>query len=176
MGLILGIGADLWSQIWYGTRNTLAITSAVVFATLVVGGGIGLIIGYFRLADWFFQRIIKILSNIPTLLILALLSTIFGRTIEGLIIAFILLSWLAMALQVRAQVFRVRNLDYNKASRIMGSSTLYIFMRNVFPATLPIVVTNIMFIIPSTILSEATLGFIGLSLDPFKSNNFRNNY
>ena len=161
-------GQDLWALIWYGTRNTLAITFSVVAVSILVGVTLGLLIGYYYWADWLFQRLIKVLANIPSLIILTLIATIVGRTLEGLIIAFTLFSWIGMALQVRAQVFRVRNLDYNKASQIMGSSTTYIFAKNVFPAALPIIITTMMFIIPSTILSESALGFIGLSLDPTK--------
>ena len=175
-GHILGTdayGRDIWTRLWYGIRFSLGLGAIVLVFTLIIGGLIGILMGYFPMFDRIMRYVIQLFYNIPDILIymvlLFILSPVTSRTLPtaGMLtlqyaFMFSLFTWMSMALQVRSQVLRIKTLDFVTASRILGTPR-YKIIANFIPAVLPIALTQLVLIVPLAILNEATLGVIGAS-------------
>lgn len=165
-GFIFGTdaqGRDLWGLLWHGIRYSLALAFFVTIVNVLIGVTLGLLMGYSKKIDLVFQFIIKILTNIPPILVLILVSVALSPTFWTMVLGLTLTGWISMSLQVRAQVLKNKQLDYFIASKILGTRW-YKQLINFLPICLPIIITIVVNSIPITILSEASLGFIGLSV------------
>lgn len=158
-----GQGRDFWAMLWHATRYSLGLAFVVVIVDLIVGVTLGLLMGYYRKVDKILQFIIKILTNIPSILILIIVATALQPTFWTMALGLTLTGWINMSLQVRAQVLKNKQLDYFVASKILGTPW-YQQLINFIPVALPIIITGLVATIPIAIISEASLGFIGLSV------------
>lgn len=107
--------------------------------------------------------IIKIISNVPSIIILIVITIIIKPTFWVIVFALTFTSWTGIANQMRSQVMRAKNFEWVSASRIIGTPT-YKILLNYLPVVVPLLVTEIVFHIPGVILSETSLAFIGLSI------------
>ncbi|QGZ97494.1 ABC transporter permease subunit [Mycoplasma sp. NEAQ87857] len=157
------VGRDYWARLWWGLRYSLLLSLSVVAINVIVGVSVGIVMGQFDWFDKIITFIIKIVSNVPSILILILVTIITKPSFGITVFALTLTGWIGMALQVRAQVRRARNFEWVAASRVLGTPTIKI-LKNFVPVIIPILVTQLVFAIPGVILSEASLAFIGLSI------------
>ncbi|CAT05138.1 Inner membrane ABC transporter permease protein yejE [Mesomycoplasma conjunctivae] len=165
-GFILGTdsqGRDVWAVLWHGLRFSLTLSIIVAILDVTLGTFFGVLMGHFDLFDKIFTFIIKIISNIPTLLVLILMTLVLRPSFWVLVLSFILTGWIGLANQVRAQIKRAKNFTWVVASRVLGTPA-YKILFNFVPLIIPLLITNIVFVIPGTILGETGLAFIGLSL------------
>lgn len=156
-------GRDIFGVLWSAIAYSLGLSLFVTLVNLFVGVTLGLLMGYSKKVDQILQFIIKILTNIPTILILILVSVALTPTFWTMVLGLTLTGWIGMSSQVRAQVLKNKQLDYFIASKILGTSWFKQLI-NFLPVCLPIIITVIVSSIPIAILSESTLGFIGLSV------------
>jgi oligopeptide transport system permease protein len=89
-----------------------------------------------------------------------------GRGVTGIFIALTLVSWVTVARLVRGEVLRIKELTYIEAARALGASRTRIFVREIFPNMIGLLVVTLSFRIPVAILAESTLSFIGLGISP----------
>ncbi len=157
------LGRDVWANLWHGLRFSLFLSFTVALVDLVVGVTLGLIMGYSDKIDYALQFMIKILSNIPVLIILILAVLIFKPSFWVLAISMSVTGWISMANQIRAQVKRAKNFQWVVASRVLGTPN-YKILFNFIPLLVPMVITQLVMTIPGAILGETALAFIGLSL------------
>ncbi|AGQ50843.1 ABC transporter permease [Mesomycoplasma hyopneumoniae] len=165
-GFILGTdsqGRDVWAFLWHGLRFSLILSFIVALFDVALGTLFGTLMGNFDLFDKIFTFIIKIISNIPTILVIILMTLVLRPSFWVLILSFSLTGWIGLANQVRAQIKRARNFTWVIASRVLGTRS-YKILYNFVPVIIPLLITNIVFVIPGTILGETGLAFIGLSL------------
>jgi oligopeptide transport system permease protein len=159
------LGRDLLSRLMDGGQVSMAVAFITAIAALFLGCLYGGIAGMSSGAlDAFLMRTLDILYTIPTLLLLILLNVAFGEGLPGIIFALSLEGMMTVARLVRSQVKQLKEMDFVMAQRALGSSSFSILVKHIFPnAAGPILVT-LTALIPSNIMYEAFLSFIGLGV------------
>ena len=117
------IGQDLWARIWAGARTSLTIAFFVALIEAVVGITVGVLWGYVRQLDFFFTELYNICDNVPSTIILILISYVASPSVQTLILGMSITGWIAMARFIRNQILIIRDRDYNVASRCIGTPT-----------------------------------------------------
>lgn len=158
------IGQDLWARIWSGTRTSLLIGFAVGAVEAVIGIIVGALWGYVKSLEKIITEIYNVVDNIPTTIVLILMTYIFRPSIGTMIFALCLTGWLEMARFVRNQIIIIRDREYNLASRCLGTPTMRIILKNLLPYLVSVIMLRIALAIPSAIGSEVFLTYIGLGL------------
>ena len=158
------IGQDLWARIWAGTRTSLVIAFFVVMIEAVVGITVGVLWGYVRQLDFFFTELYNICDNIPSTIILILISYVASPSVPTLILGMSLTGWIAMARFIRNQILIIRDRDYNVASRCIGTPTFRIVLRNLLPYLVSVIMLRMALTVPAAIGSEVFVTYIGLGL------------
>ena len=151
------IGQDLWARIWAGARTSLTIAFFVALIEAVVGITVGVLWGYVRQLDFFFTELYNICDNIPSTIILILISYVASPSIQTLILGMSITGWIAMARFIRNQILIIRDRDYNVASRC-------IVLRNLLPYLVSVIMLRMALTIPAAIGSEVFITYIGLGL------------
>jgi oligopeptide/dipeptide ABC transporter ATP-binding protein len=159
-------GKDVFSQLVYGSRVSLVVGFAGAFISVVVGGLIGLVAGYFgrRLGNSL-MRFTDFFLVIPDLALLIVIVAIIGPSLGNIILVIGLLGWTTTARLVRAQTLSVRNRKFVSRAEAVGASNSRIIFRHVLPQVMPLMMANMVLVVSLAILSESTLAFIGLG-DP----------
>ncbi|HPG85941.1 MAG TPA: ABC transporter permease [Spirochaetales bacterium] len=158
------IGQDLWSRIWSGTRTSLLIGLIVGAVEMVVGIAFGAVWGYVRRLDGVITELYNVLNNIPTTIVLMLLSYILRPSFRTMVIAMCATGWLGLARFVRNQIVIIRDREYNLASRCLGTPTRRIIFKNLLPYLVSVIMLQTALSIPGTIGWEVFLTYIGLGL------------
>lgn len=169
-GHLLGtdqVGRDQFSRLMVGGQISLTIAFFTSLLSMSIGVTVGLIAGYFGgWVDDAFTWIITTLTSIPQLFILLLVAIIWTPTPPVLILILGLLSWVETARLVRGEVFALRENEYITAARSLGAPSLRIMLSHLFPNLLPIVLINLAISAGSLILTESSLSFLGLGIQP----------
>ncbi|WP_377297025.1 ABC transporter permease [Rhizobium sp. SGZ-381] len=167
------LGRDILSRILYGARISLTIGLLGVMTSFVLGIVIGGLAGYW--GGWFdlvVQRVIEVLQSIPSiplwLALAAILPVDWSPLLVYLGITFILglLDWTGLARAVRSKLLALREEDYVLAAQMMGAGSTRIIGRHLIPGFLSHLIASATLTIPSMILGETTLSFLGLGLRP----------
>lgn len=155
----------LYGIIW-GTRNAFRVGLTVVAINLVVGLILGAIAGYFGgLIDEIVMRIADIFYAIPTLVMAMALVVALGRGLKSIVVVLIILGWPTYTRVIRSDIMIVRNMDYILAARASGVSHLRIIMRHIMPNSIFSLIIVGSMNVGVTILSVASLSFLGLGSD-----------
>ncbi|MBK1637364.1 peptide ABC transporter permease, partial [Rhodovulum adriaticum] len=120
--------------------------------------------GFNKKLDFYLMDFYNIISNIPYLLIVIVLSYVLGSGMWSLIFALSATSWVGIAYFIRVQVMIIRDREYNMASKVLGSSTWKIIKNNVLPHLISVIVTTTANRLPAYVSTEVFLGFIGVGL------------
>ncbi len=160
------LGRDYFARVWQGGRVSIFIGISGAFICAVIGCIYGGIASYFGgKVDSVMMRIVEILSSIPYLLVVILLSLwLEAKGIKTLLLAMCLTGWTGISRLVRSQMITLRNSDYVLAAKLLGVSPLKIVTTHLIPNTIGIIIVNITFRVPSLIFSEAFLSFLGLGI------------
>ena len=158
------IGQDLWARIWAGARTSLTIAFFVALIEAVVGITVGVLWGYVRQLDFFFTELYNICDNVPSTIILILISYVASPSVKTLILGMSITGWIAMARFIRNQILIIRDRDYNVASRCIGTPTSRIVVRNLLPYLVSVIMLRMALTIPAAIGSEVFITYIGLGL------------
>ena len=161
------LGRDIWTRTWTGARVSLFIAVLAAVFDLLIGVTYGGISAYYGgKVDIVMQRIIEIISGIPSLVIVTLFIMVFDPGIVSISLAMAVSGWTGMARVVRSHVLRLKNQEFVLASKTLGSSDARLILKHLFPNVVGPIVVMIMFSLPSAIFYEAFLSFIGLGLQP----------
>ncbi|MBP1924466.1 oligopeptide transport system permease protein [Sedimentibacter acidaminivorans] len=158
------IGQDLWARIWSGTRTSLFIGFAVGLFEALVGITIGALWGYVRKLDAVITEIYNVWDNIPTTVVLIILTYIMKPSIPTIIFAMCMTGWLGMARFVRNLIIIIRDREYNLASRCLGTPTSRIITKNLLPYLVSVIMLRMALAIPLAIGNEVFLSYIGMGL------------
>lgn len=165
------LGRDLLTRLLYGGRISLAVGFIATSVALTIGVLYGTVAGYFGgRIDATMMRLVDILYALPFMLFIILLMVIFGRNILLLFLAIGAVEWLTMARIVRGQVQSLRQQEFIEAAIAMGLSQWTIIRRHLIPNTLGPVIVYTTLTIPSVMLFEAFLSFLGLGIQPPQSS------
>lgn len=160
------LGADLWAQFVYGTRTSLTIGFIVAALAVVVGTLVGIVSGYFGgWVDELLMRLVDVLIAIPFLPILIVFVAMVGKSISTLVVLVAIFSWMSIARLVRSQTLTLRERTFVEAARAAGAGPRYIMKTHILPNVLGLVFAALVLLIPSAIVTEATLSFLGFG-DP----------
>jgi len=116
------------------------------------------------------MRIVDLFYGLPDMLIFILLSLVFGRNIGGLLIALGLVSWVRFARIARGQVLQAKEFLFVESAYALGASRGRILSRHILPNIVGPILVTLTFSIPSAMLAESTLSFIGIGInDPYSA-------
>jgi len=161
------LGRDILSRLMYGARISLTLSLAVV----LVSGSFGLLIGALAglLGGWvddLIMRIIDILLSFPGILLAISMVAVLGPGLGNLVLALCLIGWVGYARLARAQVLKVKEMDYVLSARAAGAESKRILLRHLLPNISGPLVVQATVGMAGVILSEAGLSFLGLGLPP----------
>ncbi len=160
------IGRDLLALLLHGSRVSLLVGfAAAVFSTLI-GALVGLLGGYFGgLMDVVLMRVVDALLAIPGLVLMIIFAAVLGPSLFNVVLVISVLSWPPIARVVRSQVLSLKESPHVEAARAFGAGSARIILRHIAPATLPLLVANMVLQVSNAIISESALSFLGLG-DP----------
>ncbi len=164
-------GRDLWGRICMGAQISLSLSIVATLIIIAVGSTIGIVSGYFGgWVDNLIQRFIEFLQSFPALPLWMALAAVIPITWSQTLIfiamsaIFALLGWTALARQIRGRVLALRETDFILAAKEMGASDRRIIFRHLFPNCLSHIIVVLTLTIPSIILSESFLSFLGIGI------------
>ena len=157
-------GKSLFDGVWFGARNSILISVIATFINLVIGVIVGGIWGISKSVDRIMMEVYNVINNIPSLLIVIVLTYSIGAGFWNLIFAMSVTTWINVAHSIRIQMLRYRDLEYNLASRTLGTPSYKIIVKNIMPQLVSVIVTSTSQMLPSFISYEAFLSFFGLGL------------
>ena len=167
------LGRDMLSRVLYGTRISLTVGLVGIVISFVLGIVIGGAAGYFGgWVDSIAQRAIEILRSIPELPLWLALTAALPLTWSpiavyfGITIILALLDWPGLARAVRSKLLQLREEDYCTAAQLMGATPSRIIGRHLLPNFMSHLIASATLSIPSMILAETALSFLGLGLRP----------
>jgi len=166
-----GLGRDLLIRVLYGARVSLTVGLGTAAIALIIGTAYGLIAG-FKGGNWdhAMMRIVDLFYGLPDMLIFILLSLVLGRNIGGLLIALALVSWVRFARIARGQVLQAKQFLFVESAHALGASRRRIVSRHILPNIFGPILVTLTFSIPSAMLAESTLSFIGIGInDPYSA-------
>ena len=180
-------GRDYFIRVVYGTRISLAVGFFASLIVLIIGMTVGSIAGYCGgKVDLIIMRIVDIIYSLPDTLMVILLATVLkvsigdkldgtplakiGSNIISLFIVFAVLYWVSMARLIRGQILSLREQEFMTATEACGISVSRRIFRHLIPNVIPQLIVNCTMSLGSTIITEATLSFLGLGVKfPFAS-------
>lgn len=171
------LGMDIWSQVCYGARMSLAIGLAVALIAGLGGGALGILAGYRGgVFDEIVMRIIDVTMVLPSLPLLIVISAFLGPSVANVIIILVLFSWAKPARIARSHTLSIRKNNYIVSARMFGAKPFYLLRRHIFPEVLPILLVLIIGISSYAIVAETGLAFLGLGDPTSKSWGMMINY
>jgi oligopeptide transport system permease protein len=160
-------GRDLLTQIMYGGRISLAVGFVATSVALLIGVTWGAIAGYVGgRVDAAMMRMVDILYALPFMIFIVLLMVVFGRNLILLFLAIGAVEWLTMARIMRSQVQTLRQQEFVEAAISIGLPASTIVRRHLIPNALGPIIVYTTLTIPSVMLLEAFLSFLGLGVQP----------
>lgn len=158
-------GRDLLVRCLIGGRISLMVGLLATLASVAIGIAWGATAGFLGgKIDGFMMRIVDMMYAIPYLLIAILLVTILGREFYLVVLAITAFSWMDMARVVRGQTLSLRTMEFVEAARAIGVPTRRIIYSHIVPNLLGVVVIYTTVTVPSVILTESVLSFLGLGI------------
>lgn len=167
-GFILGSdgnGRDVLTRLAYGGRVSLLVAVVASISILLIGGTIGATAGYFGgWLDIILMRLADVLLSIPTLVLLILVSSFYqpSPTVLALLIASV--SWATVSRLIRGEVLSLKRRDFVDAARVSGASNARIIIKHLIPNVVPLIIIWASIVVPSLILTEAALSYLGLGV------------
>lgn len=159
------LGRDVFSRLIHAARIDLTIGLLGALLPFVVGSVVGLVAGYFGgWVDSLMMRIADVVQVFPLYVLIIALVFAFGPGAKTILVAFTLVAWVVYARLVRAEVLRVRQLDYVAAARSGGLSTWRVMSRHVAPNAMSQALVYAMSDIVQAVLALATFSFLGLGI------------
>lgn len=161
------LGRDLLSRTAVGARISLLIGFATALVAVVIGTLYGTIAALFEgKTDTLLMRVIDIIYSLPALMIVILFSVFLGRGVTSLVLALSLFSWPDTARIIRGQILSIKREEFVEAFHSVGGRLPQLIWRHFIPNTMGLIILTATITVPRAILTESTLSFIGLGVEP----------
>ena len=159
------IGRDVLSRLMVGAQVSLVVGIGTQGLVLLIGVPIGLAAGYYRgWVDSIVTLFINVFYGIPDLLVALIAVFLLGPSLQNIIIAIVVTRWMDMARLVRGQTLSLREREFVEAARASGAKPAKILFGHILPNALGPIIVQATFGIPSAILFEAFLSFLGVGV------------
>jgi peptide/nickel transport system permease protein len=159
-------GIDMLSELMQGGRISLVIGFAATLVAMIIGGGVGILSGYFgRWVDVSLMRVTDYLLVIPDLVFAMVIADLWGASLVHVIIVIGILEWTTTARVIRAQVMSLKERVYIKRAKAIGSGHARIIWKHIMPQVGPLLIANTVLTVAIAIYLETALAFLGLE-DP----------
>ena len=161
------IGRDILSRVIYGARVSVLVGILSVLAAAVLGTAVGLMAGYYgRGVELLTMRGIDILLAYPTVLLAILIVAFFGTSLLNVVVAIAITRIPSFARVAHGLTLSIKEKEFVEAARALGTSDLGIGVRHILPNLLAPVIVQATLQVAVSIIIEATLGYLGLSVPP----------
>ena len=161
------LGRDMLSRMIYGARISMAIGLLPTLISMIIGTVLGLVAGYYGgKTDFLIMRLADVMLAFPSLLLAMVVMYTMGGGLVNIFIALSLVNWAGTARIVRAQTLSLKETEYVEAARSIGVKGRTILLRHILPNCIPSLIVLFTLNIPSAILSEASLSFLGVGAQP----------
>lgn len=160
-------GRDVLARIIYGARISLLIGIVPTTITMIIGTFFGIISGYYGgKNDFIIMSIVNMVLAFPSLLLAMVVMYTLGASLLNIFIALSIVGWGGTARVVRAQTLSYKNKEFIEAAKAIGVRDIIIMMKHILPNCIPQLLVLFTLNIPSSILSEASLSFLGVGAQP----------
>jgi peptide/nickel transport system permease protein len=159
------LGRCVLSRLLYGARIAMTVAICSSLGAMILGGILAHIAGYFGGAvDWLIGRVVDIWMSFPPVILALIFMVGLGTGLRNVILSIILVDWTRFCRVLRSEVLVVTRRDYVTAARLIGFSHWRIILREIAPATMPLLITLVSLEMGIAVVVEAILSFIGLSV------------
>jgi peptide/nickel transport system permease protein len=163
-------GIDMVTLLMWGARISLVVGFAATLVSMLIGGSVGLLAGYFGgKTDVVLMRITDYFLVVPDVPLMIVVAAIWGPSLFHIVIVIGILLWTSTARVIRAQVKSVRERVYVKRARSLGAGHTRILLRHVVPQVAPLLIANTVLTVAVAIFDETALSFLGLG-DPSRTS------
>ena len=159
------VGRDVLTRMLYGSRISLLVGLVPTVISMLIGAVLGILAGYLgSKTDAVIMRLADIMLAFPSMLLAMVIMYTLGDGIINIFLALALVNWASVARIVRAETLKLRQTEYVEAARSIGVSPVRIMIRHILPNCIPSMIVLFTLNIPSAILSESALSFLGLGI------------
>lgn len=159
------VGRDYLARVVYGGRISLLVGILAMVASVTIGTTIGLIAGYCGgKIDTFLMRLVDVLSSIPWLVLVIVLSVFLKPGLTTIIIVIGGFSWMRIARLIRAETLSAKQREYVQYAAFIGVKPVRIVQRHILPTILPTLIVAATSSISSAIMTESALSFLGIGI------------
>lgn len=161
------LGRDMLSRIIFGTRVSLLVGVFSVILAGIIGVLVGILAGYYGgFIDNVLMRIVDSFLAIPSILFILVVLAVFEPSIMVLIVVIGFTNWVTYARVVRGEVLSIKEREYVKASKSIGTKNTTIMLKHIFPNIVSSFIVISTLSVATTIVLEASLSFLGLGIQP----------
>jgi peptide/nickel transport system permease protein len=160
------LGRDVYARVVYGARTSLIVGTFAAVASITFGLVIGVIAGYFRMADLIIMRVMDGVMAIPSIVLAVALVAISGASMTTVLVAIAVPEIPRVVRLVRGVILSLRSEPYVEAAISLGTPAPLLLVRHMIPNTMAPLIVQSSFVLASAILTEAALSFLGVGLPP----------
>jgi peptide/nickel transport system permease protein len=159
------LGRDVLSRLIYGARTATLVAFFASLGAMIIGTILAHFSGYFGGAvDWIIGRAVDVWMSFPPVILSLILMVGLGIGLRNVILAIVLVDWTRFCRVLRSEVLVVTRNDYVAAARLLGFTHWQTIVREIFPATLPLLITLVSLEMAIAVVVEAILSFVGLGV------------
>jgi len=156
------LGRDVFSGVVYGARVSLMVGLSAAATASLIGVLIGSVSGFFGgHVDYTLMKLCEVFQSLPMFLFALVIVSFFGNSIWNIVIVIGFVTWPRMARLVRAEILHIKEMEFVMAARAIGSGSLRILLRHLFPNVLHVFVVTLSLDVGTAIIVEASLSFLG---------------